>query len=399
LVYSRGFGYDDLASKQPVSPDSLFRIASISKPFTAVTILRLTEEGKLDLDAKAFKILDIQPAGKVLDQRIWNITIRELLEHSGGWVRGGLLDPMLYSGTASCETIISFMMTLYPDFNPGTRYTYSNFGYCVLGRIIEKVAGVGYEDYVRTQVLAPMGIVDMQSGHTQLAFRAPNEVHYYDVDNRSVQSVFRNITEPVPYPYRGVYMEALDSVGGWIASAQDLVRFAVSIDGARPPAYLRPQTVEVMLARNSVLWPNEGYWYALGWEVTYPNWWHYGGIPGSGGLLVRMPNGIAWAALFNKCCHERDPIFSDLDQSLRKAFDLTKSWPSWDLFPAETRASSTTSSTMTKSAMTNSTPSPSVILTQMQSIWKALEPNTLIIAIAVAWLHLLPCATGVRIPK
>jgi N-acyl-D-amino-acid deacylase len=354
LVYSRGFGFADLATKQAVAPDSLFRIGSISKPFTAVAVLKLVEEGKLDLDAKAFKILDIQPpGGEVLDQRIWSITVRELLEHSGGLGRPPL-DPMFFSTSvakavgapapASCETVISYMMmTGLLGFAPGTRFEYSNFGYCALGRIIERITGMGYEDYMRTEVLVPMGIVDMQSGHTQLAFRALNEVHYYDGENRTVQSVFQNVTEPVPYPYGGFYLEALDSVGGWIASAQDLVRFALSVDGARPPAYLRPETVDIMLARNSVLWPTGDHWYALGWEVTYPSWWHAGGVPGSAAMLVKMPNGVAWAVLFNTCCRDTE-LFSDADQSLRTAFNQTNSWPSWDLFQTEISTSSTASS-------------------------------------------------------
>jgi len=356
LVYSRGFGYADLATKNPVAPDSLFRIASTSKAITAVTILRLVEEGKLDLDARAFKILNIEPpGGQVLDQRIWNITIRELLEHSGGWGRKPF-DPMFLSTSvaaalgdpapASCETTIRYvMMTSLLDFEPGTRFAYSNFGYCVLGRIIERITGARYEDYVRTEVLAPMGIADMQIGHTQSAFRALKEVHYYDADNRSVQSVFQNITDPVPYPYGGFYIEALDSVGGWIASAQDLVRFAVSIDGARPPAYLQPQTVDIMLARNSALWPSGDHWYALGWDVKYPSWWHDGGVRGSRSYLVRMPNGVAWAALFNTCrCATEEDFGPDVDQSLRNTFDGIKSWPSWDLFQVETTTSFTASS-------------------------------------------------------
>ena len=265
-----------------------------------------------------------------------------------------VLDPMFFSTSvakavgapapASCETVIRYMMmTGLLDFTPGTRYEYSNFGYCVLGRIIEKTTGMGYEDYMKAEVLAPMGIVDMQSGHTQLAFRGPNEVHYYDGENRTVQSVFQNVTEPVPYPYGGFYLEALDSVGGWIASAQGLVRFALSVDGARPPAYLRPETVDIMLARNTVLWPTGDHYYALGWEVTYSSWWHAGGVPGSAALLVKMPNGVAWAVLFNKCCHDTE-LFPDADQSLRKAFNETTSWPSWDLFSTQISTSSTASS-------------------------------------------------------
>ena len=246
------------------------------------------------------------------------------------------------------------MMTMPLDFTPGTKYAYSNFGYCVLGRIIEKITGVRYEDYVKRVLLAPMGITDMQTGHTQIAFRAPNEVHYYDDYDGMVQSVFPNITEPVPYPYGGFYLESFDSLGAWIASAQDLVQFAVSIDGARLPAYLQPATLTTMLARDPKIWSTTDHWYALGWQVTYPNWWHDGAIGGSRALLVRIPNGIAWAVLFNKYHNDpkEDYLFPYVDRALWNAFYQVTSWPSWDLFPNVITTISSSSATLAESEST-----------------------------------------------
>jgi len=93
LVFAHGYGLADKENNQLVQPESLFRIASISKPITAVTVLKLVEEGKLDLDAKVFcapggscllEHLQPLPGRTVLDQRIYNITVRMLLQHSGG---------------------------------------------------------------------------------------------------------------------------------------------------------------------------------------------------------------------------------------------------------------------------------------------------------------------------
>ena len=151
--------------------DSLFRIASISKSFTAVAVLKLVEEGKLSLDAKAFPLLGIQPAVQSFvdpEPRLRQITVRQLLQHTGGWDRDQSFDPMFRSERiaranltpppASSVAVIRYMLSRQLDFDPGARHAYSNFGYCVLGRLIEKVTGQKYEAYVREKILAPIGI-------------------------------------------------------------------------------------------------------------------------------------------------------------------------------------------------------------------------------------------------
>ncbi len=353
LVLAHGYGSADLDLRQLVQPNSLFRIASISKPITAVTILKLVEERRLDLDSKAFLILDnLKPkTGVEVDPRIWNLTIRQLLQHSGGWDRNRSFDPMFMPqkaaaavgapAPASCETVIRYMFTQPLDFDPGTRYVYSNFGYCVLGRIIERVSGQNYEEYVRTHVLEPMGITAMRIGHSLLEDRAENEVHYYDFSGAPpVLSIFSTEKEIVPWPYGGFYLEAMDSHGGWIASASDLVRFVVSVDGRRAPPFLRPDTVEVMISRPPPpLWVGTSYWYGMGWFVrpihgNEADWWHTGSLPGTSALLVRTHHGLAWAALFNsRPTHpaERDFI-GELDNSLWLIQSEVTVWPSHDLF-------------------------------------------------------------------
>ena len=141
LVYARGYGWADVETNESVQPDSLFRIGSISKPITAVTILKLVEEGQLDLDAKVFELLDyLKPPDNatVVDSRINDITVRQLLYHSGGWDRELSFDPMFIPiqaaeavdalAPASCETVIRYMLGQPLDFSPGSQYAYSNFG-------------------------------------------------------------------------------------------------------------------------------------------------------------------------------------------------------------------------------------------------------------------------------
>ncbi|HEY4670583.1 MAG TPA: serine hydrolase domain-containing protein, partial [Gemmatimonadaceae bacterium] len=156
LIYARGFGYADVENKTLVQPDALFRLGSVSKTLTATAIMKLVEEGKLHLDDRVAPLIaQLTPApGATVDPRWDQITIRHLLNHAGGWDRdkpNGGFDPIDRPeiaaaavgapAPASSETLIRYMKGMPLDFNPGERFAYSNFGYIVLGRVIERVSG------------------------------------------------------------------------------------------------------------------------------------------------------------------------------------------------------------------------------------------------------------------
>ena len=160
LVFARGYGYADRDLETPVQPDSLFRLASITKPHTAAAILNLIEQGKLNLSDKAFSILaNLTPIpGTKVDPRIATITIQNLLEHKSGWygeADGTGYDPMFdvdliayvvkTPPPADCPAIIRYQLSRRLDRDPGTYYSYLNFGYCVLGEVIHQVSGVPYD--------------------------------------------------------------------------------------------------------------------------------------------------------------------------------------------------------------------------------------------------------------
>jgi len=326
IVLARGYGYADTESDELVQPDSLFRIASISKPVTAAAVLKLVENGQLELDAPAFRILDdLRPLEDAqVDSRIYRITVRQLLEHTGGWDRNSSFDPMFMVGEiawemgtpapADCATIIRYMLGQPLDFDPGSRYAYSNFGYCVLGRVIEDVSGQSYEAYVKANILKPVGIEDMRLGHSLLANRAEAEVHYYARQPDQTQPVFPGIEGTVPWPYGGFNIEAMDSHGGWIASAVDLARFAYALDADNQHTVLKPETLELMLSRpDTPIWDGKSSYYALGWNVrsalTGTNFWHAGSLPGTTAMLYRTSDGLVWAALFNTHSDTSDDEF------------------------------------------------------------------------------------------
>jgi N-acyl-D-amino-acid deacylase len=357
LVYARGYGWADRDGKTSVKPDSLFRIASISKPITGVAVMKLVEEGKLSLDAKAFPLLSMQPAVASFrdpEPRLRDITIRQLLQHTGGWDRDKSFDPMFRSSRiaranltpppATATDVIRYMLSRELDFNPGTRYAYSNYGYCVLGRLIEKVTGQTYETYVRENILAPIGITHMRIGATLDGKQAPNEVRYYTADNEVAENVFPGEPRQVPTPYGGFHLEAMDAHGGWIASAVDLARFAAALHDPQASPLLKPATVATMyepppppVARRSDGAP-AGSYYGCGWMIRpigkgdRANYWHAGSLPGTSTLLVRRWDGLSWAALFNQRSNTKDLPDDAIDPALHRAAEAVAQWPSHDLF-------------------------------------------------------------------
>jgi CubicO group peptidase (beta-lactamase class C family) len=356
LVYARGFGFADREKRELVKPQALFRIASISKPFTSAAIMQLVEKGKLRLEDHPFEILGLTPpAGQQMDPRLRQITILQLLQHTGGFDRDKSFDPMFRSiiiarelktnPPASQEAIIRYMLGRPLDFDPGTREAYSNFGYCVLGRVIEKVSGESYEQYVRQHVLAPLNIHDMRLGHTLASLRAPGEAIYYDQKNRTGASVFPpRLGQQVPTPYGAWDMEAMDSHGGWIASAVDLVRFASSFDDPARSRILSERSIKTIFAPPSgeVGHNADGktkvVYYGCGWQVRQVgggriNAWHNGSLDGTSTLLVRRADGLCWAVLFNTRKDQNGKELSGIiDPLVHKAADEVKQWPQADLF-------------------------------------------------------------------
>jgi N-acyl-D-amino-acid deacylase len=224
------------------------------------------------------------------------------------------------------------------DFDPGTRYAYSNFGYCLLGRIVERAAGQGYEGAVRSLVLEPAGITRMRLGRTKAADRCEGEVCYYPQPGAQPgRSVFGGDAQPVPQPYGTFSVEAMDAHGGWIGSAVDLVRFVTALDGTRPPGLLKPETLGWIEAPPSPkIEPDRPSMYGLGWAL-HPaekgmNWSHTGSLPGTSALVVRTHDRIVWAAMFNSRPAQSDEFLLELDRTLWKAVKEVRRWPEHDLF-------------------------------------------------------------------
>jgi N-acyl-D-amino-acid deacylase len=353
IVYARGFGYADLSDQTPVHPASLFRIASISKCITAVAILQLVERGKLSLSDKIIPILDcsadIEAAGSEFDPRWRDVTVQHLLEHRGGWDRDKSFDAMFQStrfahllgvpAPANSEDVVRAMLRQRFDFDPGERYAYSNFGYCLLGRAIQKITGQSYEEYVKTNVLRPIGVTTMRIGASRLEGRAADEVRYYQPGQ--AKSVFQyDLGQPTPWPYGGWHLEAMDAHGGWIASAVDLARFAMALDDPDRSPLLSRQSIQQMHARPDGLAGHDKdgkekeVYYSLGWNnrVVGPgrvNHWHTGSLNGTATILVRRNDGRNFVMLMNsRVSPTAEHLGLEADRMLTQASQRVQNWPS-----------------------------------------------------------------------
>jgi N-acyl-D-amino-acid deacylase len=288
IVSDRGYGLADVATRQPVEPQTLFSIASVTKSFTAVGVLKLVEQGKLDLNARVVNVLtDLRPprGQRIVDPRFRQITVHQLLFHGSGLPhdsKGG------GNGERVEEDGYRELMTQPLLFEPGTDHRYSNAGFVVLRLVIEHVARQPYEAFIKQHVLQPIGITRMhlepERGY------GPEETHRY---------------QP------GGQRPAQRSGGNWLATSGDLVRFASAVAGSGGrPTFLQPQTTTLMLSCPRSLqaagkakpdMPHVG----LGWDTAeiFPNgaflFSKNGGKPGVIAWIEHLTSDIDWALLCN----------------------------------------------------------------------------------------------------
>jgi len=356
LVFNHAYGYASVEDGEAVAPASLFRIASTSKPITAVAILMLVDAGELALDTPVFPLLALEgPANAPYDARLDTITVEQLLVHSGGWNSAAqgidpqyLPWPLLAShvlgaeNPAEAETIVRYMLSQPLDFDPGTVSAYSNFGFNVLGRVIEHVSGLTYEQFVQERMLVPAGITEMAIGGTFLKERLPGEVRYYSPDGLEPRSSVTPGEGFVPVGYGSFYLRSMDAHGGWIGSAEDLVRFALAVDGRKGTALLTPAAVTAMEttprppAAAAGAGNVEG-GFGLGWNSAAQGegheWTHAGALEGSNcSWLVRKPDGTTAAFVFNTLPQDFGTFFGEVIGGLQELFGSTATWPEGDLF-------------------------------------------------------------------
>ena len=340
LIYAHGFGYADTASKTEAQPYSQFRIASISKLVTAVGVMKLQEEGKLALTDSVFGskgILNDTFYGEPKDKRVYKINVAELLSHEAGWTqRYGdqmfmplvVAEKMGVKPPVDTKTIVKFALEKRLQYIPGTGKAYSNLGYSILGLVIEKVTGMSYEDFCRKTILEPLGIYDMKIAGNLPSEKAPFEVTYYEPADVVLKPSIYGTGEMVTPSYGGNDIRALGAAGAWVATAPDLMRLLLAVDGFKTrPDILTDQSIRFMTENDNGFAP-------VGWKGTVMDgtWWRTGSFPGSAGMMKRQSDGISWVVLFNSSAWNGPEIYSYISNMMNHAISKIDFWPDYDLF-------------------------------------------------------------------
>ena len=314
LVYAGAVGYADKDHKIPLTPEHRMRIASLSKPITSIAIMKLWEEKKLRLDDFVFGengIFKNRYGMPTYREKPVDVTIRHLLEHSsGGWGRA-----VSYSGAEVRLQDIDQVLEKFPlEHLPGTHSdnsSYSNFGFYVLGRIIETTSEMTYENYVKENILKPSGIDGMRVGTRR---SGPDEVEYIATVGTDINpSIYNN---PV----------VMDSFGGWVANPIELLKILVRVDGfSSVEDILNRRTIDIMTTQSTI--NNHR---ALGWALNSSdnNWWHTGGMPGTSSIMARSSNGFNWVILINYQPPDdvRSQFSSDMDALFWQIHRTVKNW-------------------------------------------------------------------------
>jgi D-alanyl-D-alanine carboxypeptidase len=259
VVYQQQRGMADRVARAPITSKTKFRLGSANKMFTALAILQLVEKGRVALDATVGQYVPDYPNREVATK----VTIRQLLTHTGG--TGEIFTDQYYKDRGSLKTLtdyVSYFGKRPLEFQPGTKVDYSNFGYIILGYIVERVSGLSYYEYVSRHIFEPSGMIDTAS--------APESDV---VPHRAIGYTTKNgqwVPADDTFPYRGT------SAGGGYSTVADLLRFSHALTAFK---LLGKEMVEKATHPQIT-----GEWYGYGFETHGVGPTHYfghsGGAPG-----------------------------------------------------------------------------------------------------------------------
>jgi uncharacterized protein (TIGR03437 family) len=391
LVYARGFGVADRDTGELVQPDSVFRVASVSKPLTMIGIMRLVEQGRVRLDDKVFgqHLRSLTAPPNLVKQAVYDdITVRQLLQHTAGLPStDNTVDPFFapryqqvtqaFGGTGipTLEQMLRWQITRPLGSTPGAQFNYSNMGLAAAGRVIEAASGKKYEAFLREDVLGPLGITKTRAGRTRLADRTPGEVRYHMPAGATTEAsqfgegqVFR--------PYSGAFsLELLEGAATWITTSVDLVRIASRLNAVAPGALItRDSFAEIIRRPPAPLSQTTNSFYGLGFNVelegqSQARLIHNGSLPGTRSVLFRFGTlDVCVAAAFNmRVATELDDDFiGELYSGIRTAANRNRQWPEqdlWGVYYAQDRPRFTAASVVSAASFRGGSIAPGQIIT------------------------------------
>jgi D-alanyl-D-alanine carboxypeptidase len=273
LVHNVAYGVANPLFGVPVEAGDRFRIASNSKVLTSATALQLVDDGLLTLDEPVLGPLAVQLGAVFGDQRMSDVTLRQLLGHTSGFA--DFTPEFFRGGAVGCEDAAIAALRGRLSASPGRNVNYSNMNFCITGLLIELATGDAYESAVYDRLLTPLGITGMRvTGNDDV--RAGEVVHQGN-------------------PSRN-FMEVLGGAGSWLGSASDLVRIVDSLDVTRPGWH--PISVEMaaeMQGRSEQAEPSRSFGLGLGLRLWGDEWGHTGTLENAHSMVLHRPDGITWA--------------------------------------------------------------------------------------------------------
>jgi CubicO group peptidase (beta-lactamase class C family) len=266
-IVRRGYGFADLEHHVAASPQTNYRLASVSKQFTATAILLLAQDGKLSLDDRARRWLPTLPAAADA------ITIRQLLSHQGGLIDYEDIMPADTRVPLRDRDVLDLLAkTDHLYFTPGTSYRYSNGGYAMLALIVEKASGKPFQDFLRERIFVPLGMTNTLAYVREGPPVAHRAFGYSDEGGRWVRTD-QSMTSSV-LGDGGIY-SSIDDLARWDAALYD---DRLLSDASRKAAFT-PWTPT----------DDPSVEYGYGWRITGETLWHSGETIGFRNVIVRYP--------------------------------------------------------------------------------------------------------------
>ena len=339
LIYAKGYGYSNLQDSIECEVKNVFRVASVSKLITAVAVMRLCETGKLSTQDKVFGEEGILCDSLFLnyrDKNIKKITVEHLLRHTSGFANPhgdaafnmDLVAKYLNKELPlSMDDMVLYATKLRLRAVPGGWFNYSNLGYIILSKVIEKSSGIPYETYVKDSVLAPIGCYDIHLAHNFSDEFLENEVNYYEVREAEPVPAYNGTDSLVMKSRGGNDVHGLYGAGGWVASPVELLKLVSAIDNCPvKEEFLSQESIDFMTLSDKKHKP-------AGWAtVTSREWLRSGSMAGTSALIKAQQDGYTWVFLSNSSSWTGPGLSRQMNRDITRALKRVKKWPEVDYF-------------------------------------------------------------------
>ena len=339
LLYAKGYGFANTQDSIPCEVRNIFRVASVSKLLTAVAVMHLEETGQLSTQDFVFGedgILNDSLFLDYRDKKIKLITVEHLLRHTSGFSNP--------HGDAAfnMELVAQFLdkplplsmddMVLYATKNrlravPGGRFNYSNLGYIVLSKVIEKVSGIPYETYIKDSILAPIGCYDIHLANNYSDGFRENEVTYYEVKEAEPVPAYDGSDTLVMKSLGGNDVRGLYGAGGWVASPVELLKLVSAINKCPVREdFLTPESIDFMTPYGKNAKP-------AGWASSSAKFWlRSGSMSGTSALIKAQKDGYSWVFISNSSSWNGPGLARQMNREITQALRKVKKWPETDYF-------------------------------------------------------------------